>query len=313
MSEKEPISDPRSARSLIIGTRGSTLAMRQTRSITRALRRRYPDLQIVIHKIRTTGDADQQASLRVIGGQGVFVKEIEEALQRGTIDLAVHSLKDLPARLPPGLDLAAIPRRADVRDALISRSGRGLMSLPAGAVIGTGAARRAAQLRAVRPDLVIAELRGNVETRLRKALASNGPYDAIVLALAGLRRLLRQSAVTEILSYDVMLPAPGQGALGLEIRADDAWARELVAPLTYPPTASAVTAERAFLAELGVGCQAPVAALAHASRSTFWLTGLLAAPGGRLIRQTVYGLATDAAALGANLAGQLLEVIAVKT
>ncbi len=293
-------------RTLVVGTRGSALARRQSNAIVASLRRRHPDLAITIREIHTTGDLDQGSSLRTIGGQGVFVKEIEDALARGTIDLAVHSLKDLPARLSAGLELGAIPRREDVHDALIARAGQPLAQLPLGAVVGTGAARRAVQLRALRPDLRIVDLRGNVDTRLRKALDPYGPYDAIVLAVAGLKRLRRSGSITEILSIETMLPAPGQGALGLEIRADDAWARDLIAPLHHRPTALAVTAERAFLAALGVGCQAPVAAWARVHGGSVWLHGLIEHPNGAIDRQMIQGHSEDVSGMGAALAQALL-------
>jgi hydroxymethylbilane synthase len=290
---------------VVIGTRGSALAQRQTNMIAAALRRHWPDLGIRLHIIRTTGDRNQGTSLQVIGGQGVFVKEIEEALLSGQIDLAVHSLKDLPGEIAPGLALAAVPKRADARDALISRGGQRLLELPPGATIGTGSARRAAQLRALRPDCIIADLRGNVDTRLRKALDPAGPYDAIVLALAGLRRLRRSGVVTEILPYSVMLPAPGQGALGLEIRADDVRLRELLAPLDDPATHAAVTAERAFLAALGGGCQAPIAAFGRVRANQLHLTGLLGQPDGTLRRADIHSPLVQAMKLGHELADEL--------
>jgi hydroxymethylbilane synthase len=291
---------------VVIGTRGSVLAQRQTNLIAAALRRRWPALEIGLHIIHTTGDQDKQTSLQTIGGQGIFVKEIEDALLSGQIDLAVHSLKDLPGEIAPGLALAAVPKRADARDALISRHGLKLMELPAGATIGTGSARRAAQLRALRPDCAIADLRGNVDTRLRKALDPAGPYDAIVLALAGLRRLRRSGIITEILPYALMLPAPGQGALGLEIRADDARLHELLAPLDDLATHAAVTAERAFLAALGGGCQAPIAAFGRVRANQLHLTGMLGQPDGTLHRATTQGVMTVASELGGWLAQGLL-------
>jgi hydroxymethylbilane synthase len=294
-------------RALVIGTRGSALALRQAGMVTMALRRRHPGMAIETRIIRTAGDREQQASLQAIGGQGVFVKEIEEALRRGEIDLAVHSLKDLPGGIAPDLVLAAVPKRADARDAVIARAGQRLADLPAGATIGTGAARRSAQVRALRPDCAVADLRGNVDTRLRKLHDPAGPYDAIVLALAGLRRLRRSGVVTEILPFDVMLPAPGQGALGLEVRADDAWARELLAPLDDPATSAAVTAERAFLAGLGGGCQAPIAALGRLRAGTLHLTGLLATPDGALHRHSLTGPPSNAACLGKQLADEILR------
>jgi hydroxymethylbilane synthase len=296
-------------RTLIIGTRGSALALRQTQMVAASLRRRHPGLAIAIHEIRTTGDREQTTSLRAIGGQGIFVKELEEALLRGTVDLAVHSLKDLPAAMTPGLVLAAIPRRADARDVLISRSGARLADLPSGAVIGTGAARRIAQVRALRPDCTIADLRGNVDTRLRKALDPDGPYDAIVLALAGLARLRRAGVVTEVLPLDTMLPAPGQGALGLQTRTEDTWARELVAALDHSATRAAVSAERAFLAGLGGGCTAPIAAWGRTQRGKLWLTGMLGRDDGTLTHHSIQGQATDAISLGTTLANELLNTL----
>lgn len=296
-----------SNRPLIVGTRGSALALRQTHMVVAALRRWHPAVEVEIREIRTTGDADQQASLQAIGGQGVFVKEIEEALLRRDIDLAIHSLKDLPGTIPLGLMLGATPKRADARDALISRDGLTLAQLPSGAVIGTGAARRIAQLHALRPDCTIIDLRGNVDTRLRKALDPHGQYHAIVLAFAGLKRLSRANVVTEILSLDTMLPAPGQGALGLEVREEDAWTRALVAPLDHPATTIAVQAERAFLAALGGGCQAPIAALGQVRARCLTLTGLVAQSDGVLIRKKIQGETHEAEELGKILAGHMFE------
>lgn len=294
-------------RVLIVGSRASVLALRQTNMILAALRRRFPAVQMELRHIHTTGDHDKSTPLHTIGGQGVFVKEIEEALARGEIDLAVHSLKDLPGTLRAGLALGAIPKRADARDALIARSGMTLADLPHGATIGTGAARRIAQLQAARPDCIIHDLRGNVDTRLRKAMDAHGPYDAIVLALAGLKRLRRAKEATEILPFDTMLPAPGQGALGLEIRADDTWACDLIAPLNDPTTHRAVSAERAFLVGLGGGCQAPIAALGRVRGQQLWLTGMLALPNGTLLRHTLQGNPTEAEAIGHRLAREILS------
>lgn len=296
-----------SNRPLIVGTRGSALALRQTHMVVAALRRLHPEVVVEIREIRTTGDAEQHVSLRAIGGQGIFVKEIEEALLRRDIDLAIHSLKDLPGTIPPGLLLGATPKREDARDALISRDGLTLAQLPPSAVIGTGAARRIAQLRALRPDCTIIDLRGNVDTRLRKALDPHGPYHAIVLALSGLKRMGRANVVTEILSLDTMLPAPGQGALGLEVREEDTWARALIAPLDHPATTSAVRAERAFLAALGGGCQAPIAALGQVRARRLTLTGLVEQPDGTLTRKTIQGTTHEAEELGQILASHMFE------
>jgi hydroxymethylbilane synthase len=247
-----------------IGSRGSLLALWQAEHVRDRLLAGGHQAEIVV--ITTTGDRVLDRRLESVGGKGAFLKEIEEALLARGVDLAVHSLKDVPTALPEGLRLAAFLERADPRDALLSSSGRRLLELPAGSRIGTTSLRRQAQLRALRPDLVLADLRGNVDTRIRRL--AEGRFDAILLAMAGLLRLGRAGEVTEALDPATMLPAPGQGAIALECREDDRGVAEAVAPFDHPETARAVSAERAFLAALGGGCNVPLGAYAtaHASR-----------------------------------------------
>lgn len=244
---------------LRIGTRGSRLARWQSDYIAELLRETYPDAQIEIEVISTKGDQILDKPLPAIGGKGLFTLELETALHEGRIDCAVHSLKDLPTDNPDGLVVGAIPKRAPVADVLVSRAGLALADLPHGATIGTSSRRRAAQLHACRSDLNIIDIRGNVPTRINKCLDPNGPYDAIVLAQAGVTRLGLDEHITQVLDFDMMLPAPGQGAIGVQCRAgDDA----VFALLTDEATRLAVTAERAFLNKLEGGCSVPVAALA---------------------------------------------------
>jgi hydroxymethylbilane synthase len=292
-------------RTYVLGTRGSALALAQTHLVLEALKARYPQIALKVEPIRTTGDHDQTTSLSQIGGQGIFVKEIERALLAGEIDLAVHSLKDVPSVLPDGLTLAAMLPREDPRDALISRAGRTLGELPEGATVGTGSMRRRAQLRAIRADLQLLDIRGNVDTRLLKV--REGAYDAAVLAVAGLRRLGHEGAIHEILSPEVMLPAPGQGTIVIQVRADDAAAVQLVSTLDDPATRAASVAERAFLHVLGAGCRLPIGAYGTVEDSSLRLVGMIGAPDGRrLVRGELCGEIREAEMLGSNLAGRLL-------
>jgi hydroxymethylbilane synthase len=269
-----------------------------------ALLEANPDLHVVIEHITTKGDVVQDRPLSAIGDKGLFVAEIEQALRAGRIDLAVHSAKDLPSVLPADMLLAAFPRRADPRDALIARAGGGLADLPRGAKVGTTSLRRACQLRALRPDLRIESLRGNVDTRLRKL--DEGQYDAIVLAAAGLDRLGLSDRISEYLDPAVMLPAGAQGALGLEVRADDGASAALVAPIDDPATRVAVLAERALLARIGGGCQTPIGAHAQLLGDTLTLAGMIGAADGRIVRGERSGPAGDPAALGTALGEELL-------
>ena len=258
------------------------------------------EVEIVI--ITTTGDRIQDRRLESVGGKGAFLKEIEEALLAREVDLAVHSLKDVPTELPAGLHLVAMLERADPRDVLLS-SGPGLRALPAGARIGTTSLRRRAQVLALRPDLAVEDLRGNVDTRIRKL--REGLFDAILLARAGLVRLGREDEATEVLEPDVLLPAPGQGAIALECRTDDAATAAAVEPLHHEPTARAVGAERAFLAALHGGCNVPLGAHAIATGGALWLRGLVAREdGSAVVRGEARG--TEPATVGRLLADDLL-------
>jgi hydroxymethylbilane synthase len=292
---------------LKIGARGSPLSLAQTGRVKLALTSFRPGLDVEIVPIKTTGDKILDAPLAQIGGKGLFVKEIEEALLAGEIDLAVHSAKDLPARLPEGLGLGATPARADFRDVLVAAAPGGLKSLPAGARIGTSGLRRRAQLLARRPDFKISPIRGNLETRLKKI---GGEVEAVLVAAAGLDRLGLTPAQAVVLSPEEMLPAVGQGVLALEIRQDDARTAELIRPLHHEPTGLALTAERGFLAFWGGGCQLPAAALAEEEDGRLVIRALIADPEGRRIlkgRKTGPAPATpdEAAALGRELAAEL--------
>lgn len=289
-------------RSYTVGTRGSALALTQTASVITALRLLHPGCDLAVQRITTKGDVMLDVPLAALGGRGVFVDAIEEALRVHAIDLAVHSAKDLPSRLPPDLAIGAFLERADPRDAIVSHAGT-LAELPPGARVGTSSLRRVSLIHAVRPDIETVELRGNVDTRLRKLDA--GEYDAIVLAAAGLIRLGLADRITEWLPAESMLPSPGQGALAIEIRAGDADVHALVAPLAHEPTAAALRAERAFLAQLGVGCAAAVGGYATLDADgQITLRAMIGTPDGRSVRGEQRG--ADAESLGASLADQLL-------
>ncbi|MGH7165448.1 MAG: hydroxymethylbilane synthase [Nitrospiraceae bacterium] len=291
--------------SLVIGTRGSRLAIWQAEWVQARLKDLAPDLRVTLRQIKTSGDKVLDVPLAAIGGKALFVKEIEEALLRREIDLAVHSLKDVPTVLPAGLELLCVPERDDPRDVLVSHRGLLLEQLPPGARVGTSSLRRQAQLLHYKPDLAVQVLRGNLDTRLRKLKAQE--YDAIVLAAAGLRRMGWAHEVTEYLPFEVSLPAIGQGALGLEGRADDEFVRDVLSRLDHGPTRTAVTAERALLERLEGGCQVPIAAHAAVSGASVTLDGLIASVDGRrLVRDLVQGLAQDAHALGVRLGDKLL-------
>jgi hydroxymethylbilane synthase len=267
----------------------------------------HTGLTCSIQIIKTTGDVMRAAPLTASAGKGVFTKEIEEAILDGRVDLAVHSLKDLPTALPPGLALVAIGEREDPRDALVARPGIGALGeLPEAAVIGTSSPRRRAQLLAWRPDLRLVDLRGNVDTRLRK-LVSEG-LDGIVLACAGLRRLGFEDRIAEAIDPEVLLPAVGQGALGIEARGDDTDVARLAAVLNHAPTRAACCAERAFLAALGGGCAVPIAAYACATPEGLLLRAAVGSPDlGSVRRSSAVGDASDAEALGRSLAAQVRE------
>lgn len=289
---------------LRIGTRGSKLALAQTELVAEKLRIAHPDLRVETEIITTAGDRDQTSSLSAGEGVGWFTSALQDALLRGDVDLAVHSYKDLPTRRPDGLAIAAVPMREDPRDALVANRRATLRGLAPGAVVGTSSARRTAQIRAMQPDLEIREIRGNVDTRLAKLDA--GEYDAIVLALAGLRRLGLEGRVSQVLGFEEMLPAPAQGALAIECRADDAATRALLQPIDDPDLRLVVTAERVFLATLGAGCAFPAAAYAERFGSTLKLNALIAAEDGRIVRSKMAGPAETAAGLGRSLAEELM-------
>lgn len=292
-------------RTVRIGTRGSTLAVWQAGWVKKRLEAHWPDLRVELVPISTSGDRIQHVSLARIGGKGLFVKEIEQALLAGTVDLAVHSVKDLPAELPPGLRLSTIPEREDPRDVLISAGGSSLADLPEATRVGTSSLRRQALLLHLRPDLRIEVLRGNVETRLRRQL--EGRVDATILAAAGLKRLSLRLKNGVPLDAEEFLPAIGQGALGIEIRAGDAVAA-LLAPLHHPETAWAVEAERAFLSGMGGSCRTPLAARATIANGSLRLAALVASPDGkRLLRHERSGPTETAGQIGTETAALLLD------
>jgi hydroxymethylbilane synthase len=268
---------------LTYATRKSPLALAQCRGFIAALAQAHPGLATAELCVTTTGDRVQDRPLADIGGKGLFVKEIEEALLDGRADLAVHSIKDVPARLPPGLSLACCPARVDPRDALVSPRHGTLEALPAGARVGTSSLRRAVSVREIRPDVTVVPLRGNVDTRLRKVDA--GEVDAALLAAAGLERLGLAGRVTEWLPPEVSLPAIGQGALGIEVRESDEPVRSLLAPLHHLETAIAVAAERGVMAALGGDCRTPIAAYALRDGAELWLRAMVAAPDGTNVRR----------------------------
>jgi hydroxymethylbilane synthase len=290
---------------LLIGTRGSALALWQAEHVRRLLRERTgADAAIIV--IKTAGDRAADVPFGQVGTKGMFLKEIEDALLDGRVDLAVHSLKDVPTELPAGLTLAAFLEREDVRDALVSRTGAGLGALPPGARVGTSSLRRQSQLRAYRADIEVAELRGNVDTRLGRL--DRGDYDAIVLAKAGLDRLELAPRITEILPVKISLPAAGQGALTVEARADDAELLERLSQLDHAETRASVTAERTLLAALGGGCQIPVGAWARIENRELVLDAAVLSPDGSdCLRRQAAGRADRPEELGRNLAAALIS------
>ncbi len=288
------------SQSLLIGSRGSKLALTQANMVREMLQTRHPGLQVEVEVIHTRGDLDQGV-LRSFGG--VFTREIEHALLEGRIHLAVHSLKDLPVEVNPELALVASPEREDVRDVLISRQGGGLERLPQGALLGTSSLRRRIQLQALRPDLIFADIRGNLDTRIAKV--ERGEYEGIILAAAGLHRLGWQERISAYLEPAQMLPAVGQAALGLQMRADEE-RRPLVEALNHLPTLAAVSAERSLLRSLGGGCQAPIAAWGRIAGGVLRMEGLVGkADGTQLLRAEVSGAPAEAEALGVQLAEDL--------
>lgn len=291
---------------LIIGTRASKLALWQANHIAALIQKEHPNVAVTIKHIVTSGDKIQDVPLAKIGGKGLFTKELENAMLSGEIDLAVHSLKDMPVELPQGLTLSAITVREDAGDALVSPNYATIDKLPKGAKVGTSSLRRRAQLMRYRPDLVIKELRGNVDTRLKKLETED--LDAIVLAVAGLRRLGWGGRITEILSHQVCLPAVGQGALAIESREDDKEVLRLLAFLNDTKTRQAVTAERAFLRVVEGGCQVPVGVHAHIKDNVINIEAvILSVDGKEVVRDTISGQPEAASELGQELANRLLQ------
>jgi hydroxymethylbilane synthase len=288
-----------------VGTRGSRLALAQTQSIVGAIRARHPDAAIEVEIIQTQGDRVLDRPLSAIGDAGLFIKEIENALLEERVDLAVHSMKDLPSRLTPGLALAATTERADPRDVLVSRNAASLETLPREGTVATGSLRRRSQLLALRPDLKVEDLRGNVPTRLEKFDRSS--WDGILLAGAGLARLGLTSRIGSYIAVESMLPAAGQGALALETRASDREIAEAVSFLNHAGTERAVAAERSFLARLEGGCKVPIAAFAEVSEEWLRLRGYVGAiDGTRYLRSEIAGDVSRAEALGVELAESML-------
>jgi hydroxymethylbilane synthase len=322
---------------ITIGTRGSKLALWQAEWVKSELQKLYPDLLIELNKIKTTGDKILDVPLAKIGGKGLFVKEIEEALLRHNADIAVHSMKDVPTEFPEHLHLPVICKREDPRDAFLSRIQKSkfqipkLKALPQGAILGTSSLRRSCQLLNIRPDIKIKQLRGNLDTRVRKL--DEGQFEAIIVAAAGVKRLRLQKRITEILPVDISLPAIGQGAIGIECRIDDEFINNLIAPLNHPETSVCVKAERAFLKRLEGGCQVPIAAYARLEQQIqnpkseirnqkskvqnpkskiqdpkLILDGLVGSiSGDRIIKRHIEGSTDEAESLGIQLAEDVLS------
>ena len=288
-----------------IGTRGSKLALWQANWVKSVLEQNFPPTPIELIVIKTQGDKILDVPLAKVGGKGLFVKEIEQALLTRRIDIAVHSMKDMPADIPEGLCIGAIPERENPVDVFISRNGAGFNELAAGSVIGTSSLRRGAQLRHARPDIVIQPIRGNLDTRLKKLESEN--FDALVLAAAGVKRLDLEHKITEYLDPEIMLPAVGQGALCIEIRKDDSTVGPLVASLEHASTRAVVAGERAFLNRLEGGCQVPIAGHGRISEKQFAITGLVAeVDGSRVIKGEKSGPLDSAETIGIDLAEELL-------
>ncbi|MCU7929892.1 MAG: hydroxymethylbilane synthase [Candidatus Thiodiazotropha sp. (ex Codakia rugifera)] len=289
-----------------IATRKSPLAMWQAEHVAAELKKVHPGIQIELLGMTTQGDKILDTPLAKIGGKGLFIKELEQGLLNGQADIAVHSMKDVPVELPEGLHLAVIMQREDPRDAFVSNRYQHFSELPQGACVGTSSLRRQSQLSENRPDLVIKSLRGNVNTRLRKL--DEGEYDAIILAAAGLIRLGFEARITALIGPEQSLPAIGQGAVGIECRADDPLVNDLIAPLHHQETAFCVLAERAMNQRLNGGCQVPIAGYAMLESGNLWLRGLVGEPdGSRIIRGEVEGTPEEAESMGRGLAEHLLE------
>lgn len=300
-----------SSRPVIVGSRGSPLAMAQTQDVIRQLNGQYPEVQFNIKKITTQGDVITNKPLPKLGGKGLFVKELEVALINSEIDFAVHSFKDLPTELTPGLIVGAITKRVDPRDALVSKNGETLDDLPPGSTVGTSSPRRASQILAYRPDLEIVDLRGNLDTRLRKV--NTGEVDAAVLAAAGLIRLGLADKITQLLSPEICLPAVGQGALAIEVRQDNLEIADMVKVLNHEATNQAICAERACLVHLGGGCNVPIGVYGRVKEGTIILQGIVACPdGNHVVRSGINGDVNMCEGLGHLLGRRLLALGADK-
>ncbi|MDI6814500.1 MAG: hydroxymethylbilane synthase [Dehalococcoidales bacterium] len=289
---------------IIIGSRGSRLALTQAESVVASLKEANPSLKFSLTKIITEGDRHKKIPLNQMSGRGVFVKEVEEALLDGKIDLAVHSLKDLPTQIPHGLSLAAVTKRLDPRDAFVSR-GKKLGELAPGSIIGTGSLRRTVQLLAYYPALEVRGIRGNIDTRLRKVFSAE--LDGVIVAAAAMTRLGWKEMITEYLSLENFLPEVGQGALAIEIRSEDKEIAELVCPLNHEPTWRSIVAERTFLRALGGGCRAPIAALGVVTGNSLRLQGMVA-HGSRILYASEEGNALIPEVVGMRLAQRMLEM-----
>jgi hydroxymethylbilane synthase len=293
-------------REIAIGTRGSKLAVIQAEELLAKLRQVLPGLVTRLVKITTSGDRHRTTALDEFAGQGIFVKELEKALLERKIDLAVHSLKDLPTEIPDGLMLAAVTPRLDPRDVLVSRCGK-LYELASGSKIGTGSPRRAVQLLALRPDLRVCDIRGNIDTRLRKVF--DGEFDGVIVAAAAIKRLRMEERITEYLPLEHFTPAVGQGTLGIETRSKDKEIAPLLSKINDPTTWQAITAERIFLQTLGGGCRAPIAALGTVSADILKLTGMVASvDGAHILRGTEKGKASAPERVGKRLAQKMVEM-----
>lgn len=298
----------KSTRPLRVGTRGSKLALIQAQWVASRLAGIHPSLKIVLVPIKTKGDRILSSPVSRLGGKGLFVKEIEEALLSGRVDIAVHSMKDLPGQMPEGLMIGAVPPREEPFDVLISRDGLRLHELPPQSKLATSSLRRRAQVLHLRPDIQVVDIRGNVDTRIRKLREENTAIDALILAAAGIKRMGLWKEVTEVLAPDVFIPAVGQGALAIQVRKDDPATRDIIAPLNDPISAGCVRAERAFLEALGGGCQIPVGALASVAGEVLHICGIVAGPDGSpSYRGSLSGSAADPESLGLSLAQCLLK------
>ena len=291
---------------IVVGSRGSKLSLIQAEYVVAKIRETNPDIEASISQIVTKGDRNRHVQLEQMASIGVFVKELEEALLNGQINLAVHSLKDMPTQIPSGLYLAAVTERLDPRDVLVSR-GEKLVELASGAKVGTGSLRRAVQLGVCRPDLEVCSIRGNVDTRLQKVV--NGEFDGVILAAAALKRLGWEDRISEYLSTEHFLPAVGQGTLAIETRLDDSEVVNIVVPLNHLPTWQSITAERAFLSALGGGCRAPIAALGTVDGTTLKLEGMVADVRKRkVLHSSEEGSTVAPEELGVSLAQKLLAL-----